>query len=146
MMGRAACASILVSAMITAWRRVGVRGLRCRSWVIAVRFFTAFLEALQFACAIRIFQPKVAKNIFDFLIETTSSPRIKDMGIRVVPYDGWDELDWPQKAFETGYRVGALARLWVKKIGAGSAGSFIAITTVCRKRSSCSGVRRARMS
>ena len=32
------------------------------------------------------------------------------MAIRVVPYDGWDELDWPQKAFEARYRVKALAK------------------------------------
>ena len=37
------------------------------------------------------------------------------MGIRVVAYDGWDELDWPGKALEARYRVRALATLLGEK-------------------------------
>ena len=33
------------------------------------------------------------------------------MGVRVTRYDGWDELDWPEKALEAGYHVEALAQL-----------------------------------
>jgi AraC-like DNA-binding protein len=33
------------------------------------------------------------------------------VAIRVTAYDGWDEIDWPAKALEAGYRMGTLARL-----------------------------------